>query len=74
MKHSLYPFAYWQVICDYLLSQFHFEGIEAGRRVEVFRIEAGIGEGLGWWGRFSIQFGARSKGITGKRSSPNENR
>ena len=32
---------------DRIIPRFHLEGVEAGRRVEVFKIDAGTGERLG---------------------------
>jgi hypothetical protein len=32
---------------DRIIPRFHLEGVEAGRRVEVYRIDAGTGERLG---------------------------
>ena len=32
---------------DRIISRFHLEGVEAGRRVSVFRIDAGTGDRLG---------------------------
>ena len=32
---------------DRIISRFHLEGVEAGRRVEVFKIDPGTGERLG---------------------------
>ena len=32
---------------DRIIPRFHLEGVEAGRRVEVFRIDPGTGERLG---------------------------
>jgi hypothetical protein len=32
---------------DRIIPRFHLEGVEAGRRVEVFKIEPGSGERLG---------------------------
>ena len=32
---------------DRLIPRFHLEGVEAGRRIEVFKIDAGTGERLG---------------------------
>ncbi len=32
---------------DRIITRFHLEGVEVGRRVEVFKIDAGTGERLG---------------------------
>jgi hypothetical protein len=32
---------------DRIIPRFHLEGVEAGRRVEVFKIDSGTGERLG---------------------------
>ena len=40
--HFTFRFAH-----DRIISRFHLEGIEAGRRVSVFKIDPGAGERLG---------------------------
>jgi hypothetical protein len=34
---------------DRIIPRFHLEGVEAGRRVEVFKIDPGTGERLACW-------------------------
>jgi hypothetical protein len=39
---------------DRIIPRFHLEGVEAGRRVEVFRIDPGTGERLGLLGTAAV--------------------
>jgi hypothetical protein len=39
---------------DRLISRFHLEGIEAGRQIEVFKIDPATGERLGLLGRATV--------------------
>jgi hypothetical protein len=41
------PHFTFRFAADRIISRFHLEGVEAGRRVEVFKIEPGSGERLG---------------------------
>lgn len=41
------PHFTFQFADDRIIPRFHLEGVEAGRRVEVFKIDPGTGERLG---------------------------
>ncbi len=41
------PHFIFQFADDRIIPRFHLEGVQAGRRIEVFKIDAGTGERLG---------------------------
>lgn len=41
------PWFTFRFAADRLIPRFHLEGVEAGRRIEVFKIDPGTGERLG---------------------------
>ena len=53
------PWFTFRFAADRIIPRFHLEGIEAGRRVKVFKIDPGTGERLGLLAAAAVGTGAR---------------